>query len=298
MDREAPRGIRRRAAPWRDPRIVELSRGGTVSLARRGLVALALMAAALACAAPLQQPPPTAVPGQADTAVANTLLAAFTGTAGAAPPTATASVTSTPEPSATPTATLTPTPEGVFAALSANTNCRTGPLAIYDLIATVLTGQEVRILGRNLAGDYWYVTAANGRDCWLWGRYAQVSGDTAQIPVFTPPPTPTPSFVWTGTWTVWIDAVSGSMTLAQSGSSVTGSLTASGSSYTLSGTTSNGGRDLSGDVFNAGMTDVADFDFHMLDNTDQFSGSYVDPDPGVWCGARNGAGMPSPCGWP
>jgi hypothetical protein len=229
--------------------------------------------------------------------VAATLAAAFSQTAQAAPPTATATMTSTPEPTATATATTTPTPEEAFASLTANTHCRTGPLAIYDLIATVLSGQQVRVLGRNLAGDYWYVTAANGRDCWLWGRYAQVSGDTSHLPVFTPPPTPTPSFVWTGDWMVWIDAIVGSMSLTQTGSNVSGSLTGAGSSYTITGTTSNGGRDLSGDVFN-GAVDVADFDFHMLDNTDQFRGSFVDPDPGVWCGARNGAGMPSPCGWP
>jgi len=298
MDEQCPRRIRGPAAPMLEGRIGRVPVSGTLAFGRWKLVALALATAALACSAPLRQASPTPVAGAAETAVASTLAAAFTQTALAAPPTATASMTSTPEPTATPTVSLTPTPEGAFASLSANTHCRTGPLAIYDLIATVLTGQQVRIVGKNFAGDYWYVTTPNGRDCWMWGRYAQVSGDTSQLPVFTPPPSPTPSFVWTGTWTVWIDAVSGSMSLTQSGSSVTGSLSASGSSYTLSGTTSNGGRDLSGDVFSAGSIDVADFDFRMLDNTDQFSGSYVDPDPGVWCGARDGAGMPSPCGWP
>lgn len=297
MNRETARSTRAATAPRRNPRVAGIPRAGTVALGRWGLVVLVLVAAALACSAPIQQAPSTPVAGQAETAVASTLSAAFSQTAQAAPPTATATITSTPEPTATATATMTPTSEGSFASLTANTNCRTGPLAIYDLIATVLSGQQVRILGRNSAGDYWYVTAANGRDCWLWGRYAQVSGDPSQIPVFTPPPTPTPSFVWTGDWTVWIDAIVGSMSLTQTGSSVSGSLTGGGSSYTISGTTSNGGRDLSGDVFN-GAVDVADFDFHMLDNTDQFRGSYIDPDPGVWCGARNGAGMPSPCGWP
>jgi hypothetical protein len=142
------------------------------------------------------------------------------------------------------------------------------------------------------------VTTPNGRDCWLWGRYAQVSGDVSQIPVFTPPPTPTPSFVWTGTWNVMIDAIPGSMTLAQSGSSVPGNLSTAGEAYTLTGTTSNGGQDLSGDVYNSTDTDVADYDFHMLDNTAQFRGSYSDPGPGVGCGARDGAAVPSPCGWP
>jgi hypothetical protein len=262
------------------------------------LAAFALALAALACAAPLPQLQPTLAPGAADTALAGTLAAAFTNTALAAPPTASPTITLTPEPSASPTVTQTPTPEGAFASLSENTNCRTGPLAIYDLIATVLSGQQVEISGKNAAGDYWYVTTPNGRDCWLWGRYASVTGDVSQIPVFTPPPTPTPSFVWTGTWSVMIDAIPGTMTLTQSGSSVSGNLSTGGDPYTMSGTTSNGGQDLSGDVYNSTDTDVADFDFHMLDNTDQFRGSYTDPGPGVWCGAREGGSMPSPCGWP
>ena len=40
----------------------------------------------------------------------------------------------------------------------------------------------------------------------------------------------------------------------------------------------------------------------ILDNLDQFIGSFASSPPststGPWCGARNGAGMPSPCTWP
>jgi hypothetical protein len=268
------------------------------AVGRWALAAQALLIAALACSAPRAQPSGTPPPGAPETSLAGTLSAVIAQTALAAPATATASATSTPEPSSTPTITQTETPEGVFAALTANTHCRTGPLSIYDLIATVLTGQQVRITGRNSAGDYWYVTAPNGRDCWMWGRYAQVSGETSQIPVFTPPPTPTPTFVWAGDWTVWIGEIMGSMSLVQSGSNVSGTLTSPDASFTLTGTTSNAGRDLSGEVFDDGMENVADFAFHMLDNTDQFRGSYTDPEAGVWCGARDGAEKPSPCGWP
>jgi len=95
-----------------------------------------------------------------------------------------------------------------------------------------------------------------------------------------------------------IDGVSGTMTLTQSGSNVSGSLIGGMVFYTMSGSTSGGGRDLSGDVFNASDDEVAEFDFHMLDNTEQFRGTYTDPDPGEWCGARGGASIPSACGWP
>jgi len=269
---------------------------------RWGLAGVMLGAAMLACSAPTLQFQPTEAPGAPETALASALAGAFTQTAEAftltalaAPPTATATITLTPEPTASPTATLTPTPEGAFAQLSNDTHCRTGPLVVFELIDTVLTGQQVIILGKNPAGDYWYVAAPNGRDCWMWGRYAQVSGDTSQIPVFTPPPTPTPSFVWAGGWSVMIEGSSGTMTLTQSGSSVGGSLIIGMASYTMSGSTSAGGRDVSGDVLNSTEDVVAKYDFHMLDNTEQFRGSYTG---GVWCGARGGAAIPSPCGWP
>jgi len=262
---------------------------------RWGLAGVMLGAAVLACSAPSLQFQPTEAPGAAETALASALAGAFTQTALAAPPTPTATITLTPEPTASPTVTLTPTPEGAFAQLSDDTHCRTGPLVVFELIDTVLTGQQVMILGKNPAGDYWYVAAPNGRDCWMWGRYAQVSGDTSQIPVFTPPPTPTPSFVWAGGWSVMIEGSSGTMTLTQSGSSVGGSLIIGMASYTMSGSTSAGGRDVSGDVLNSTEDVVAKYDFHMLDNTEQFRGSYTG---GVWCGARGGAAIPSPCGWP
>ncbi|MEX0787620.1 MAG: SH3 domain-containing protein [Anaerolineales bacterium] len=261
-------------------------------MARIQLVLAALVIAGLACAAPLGQSVATVPPGDFETALAGTIGAAASQTA-AVLPTGTATPTATLE--STATITLTPTPEGAFARLTENTHCRKGPLAMYDLVATFLTGEQLSILGKNSAGDYWYVKAENGKECWMWGRYAEVSGNTGVVPVFTPPPTPMPN--WTGTWSVMVDAIAGSMTLTQSGNSVTGTLTAVSEAYSMTGTVSNGGVDLSGEVFSGAMK-VADFDFHMLDNRQQFRGMFTDPTPGVWCGGRGGAGIPSPCGWP
>jgi len=256
------------------------------------LALAAALVATLACSAPVVPGAATLPPGPFETALAATVGAAASQTA-AVLPTATTSLT--PEPSATPTITLTPTPEEAFALLSENTHCRKGPLLIYDLVATVLEGEQVKILGANSAGDYWYITASNGKDCWMWGRYAQVSGNTGQVPVFTPPPTPMPD--WTGTWEVMVDALAGTMKLTQTGSNFTGTLTSGPQVYDLTGHVTDGGQKASGDVFNAGI-DVADFSWLMLDDRDQFRGSFVDPDPGVWCGGRDGASAPSPCGWP
>lgn len=275
----------------------------------------ALILASLACQAPIgeraqqQRESPAAF----DTSVAGTVAAVSTQTAaaaGPAKPTDTPSPpdvsTDTPEPSATstnrvtPTDTLTPTPSTPSAFLTENTNCRKGPLVVYDLVATYLTGKVLNILGKNAAGDYLYVVDPQppGKECWLWTRYAQVTGNVAQVPVFTPPPTPTPSYVWTGTWTVWIDGTPGTMNITQSGSSISGTLSVGAIHYDMSGSVSDGGRKASGQAKQGG-TVSAEYSWTMLDNRDQFRGSYTTPPPGStsgsWCGGRSGMGMPSPC---
>ena len=100
--------------------------------------------------------------------------------------------TSSPNASPLPTLTSTPAP---LANITGNTNCRTGPGSVYDLLHTYLVGDKVDLLGKSPDGFFWYTSDAAGinPDCWLWGQYATPVGDTAILPVFTPPPTPTPS---------------------------------------------------------------------------------------------------------
>lgn len=117
------------------------------------------------------------------------------------PVTETPVFTSTPEmPTVTPTITLTATP--VFTAtpliplisVSVATNCRIGPGKAYDRVGALLVGEVAEVAGRNPSGEYWYIRnpdSSNGY-CWLWGQYATISGNFAVLPVFTPPPTPTP----------------------------------------------------------------------------------------------------------
>jgi len=111
------------------------------------------------------------------------------------PPTDTLQV-NTPTLGATnaPLPTLTPTP-GPYAVISGNTNCRTGPGSVYDLLHTYLAGDQAQLLGKSPDGFFWYTSDQGGfaPDCWLWGEYATPVGDTAPLPIFTPPPTPTPS---------------------------------------------------------------------------------------------------------
>lgn len=117
--------------------------------------------------------------------------------------------TPTPEPTATvePTSTDTPvvaptdpqpdqptgTPSVPMISVSVNTNCRTGPGIIYDLISALLIGQKAEAVARSADGAYWVIRTHGGSGtCWLWGFYATAEGQTAGLPVWDPPPTPTP----------------------------------------------------------------------------------------------------------
>jgi hypothetical protein len=105
-----------------------------------------------------------------------------------------APVAPTPSPTASPLPTLTSTP-APYVLVSGNTNCRFGPGSVYDLLHTYLKGDQALLLGKNPDGKFFYISDQSGiiPDCWLWGNYATPVGDTSLIPIFTPPPTPTPN---------------------------------------------------------------------------------------------------------
>jgi hypothetical protein len=150
---------------------------------------------------------PTPDPGFISTAVAQTIAAGPTQAAPSATPAAIGEL-----PTDTPTLvpelpTLTPTPVPVFTStstvpqisVSVPTNCRVGPGKVYDRTGSLLVGEVAEVLGRNTAGNYWYIRNpdASGGFCWLWGEYATVTGNTSTLPVYAPPasPTPSPAFV-------------------------------------------------------------------------------------------------------
>lgn len=144
-----------------------------------------------------------------NTAIAQTIVAALTQTSQAIIPitgleSPTAAQTFTPElPTATqtPTETLTPTP--VFTStsvipqisVSVPTNCRVGPGKVYDRVGALLVGEVAEVVGRDPIGNYWYIRNPDQTNgfCWLWGEYATLTGNITILPVYTPPPTPTPS---------------------------------------------------------------------------------------------------------
>jgi len=102
--------------------------------------------------------------------------------------------TETPSLTPSPTITETPTPEQVTAVISKNTNCRIGPKDVFELIHIFLQGDNVDLLGKNEEGTFWYVQDQDGGSikCWIWTEYTTTEGQTENLPVFTPPPTPIP----------------------------------------------------------------------------------------------------------
>jgi hypothetical protein len=127
--------------------------------------------------------------------------AALTVTAAAVQANVTATFTASPEFTFTPAFTATPaftsTPSFAYVTLSENTNCRTGPAQAYPLVDTFLIGQTIEVIGKNSTNEYWYIRSPNNQSvfCWMWGFYAK-GGNLGNVPVFTPPPSPTaaPSF--------------------------------------------------------------------------------------------------------
>jgi len=82
--------------------------------------------------------------------------------------------------------------------VSTATSCRVGPGQVYDLIGTLIPGQEVEAVGRSAAGDYWLIQypGSPAVQCWLEGASVTEIGDFQNLPIPTLPPTPTPTPVF------------------------------------------------------------------------------------------------------
>ena len=152
-------------------------------------VFIALFAASLACNLPAGTPP--AVPSGLEASATSQVLVEVPVTGATETPTIVPSPTFTMTPTAT--ITLTPTSSVPMVNVSENTNCRTGPGVVYDLVGALMIGEQAVVVGKYTLGNYWIINNPNGSGtCWLWGQYATVTGDTLGLPEYAPPPTPTP----------------------------------------------------------------------------------------------------------
>lgn len=141
--------------------------------------------------------------GSISTAAAQTVVAGFVEAALSvtmSPTSQEPTFTSTLEsPSLTPTQTLTATlaftPTALFPQISVSvpTNCRNGPGKVYRMEGALLVGEIAQVYGRDPTGRYWYIRNPDSGSeyCWVWSEYATLTGNTAFLPVYTPPPTPT-----------------------------------------------------------------------------------------------------------
>jgi hypothetical protein len=74
-----------------------------------------------------------------------------------------------------------------------DSNCRSGPGTVYDVISYVQGGDRSPIDGRNGAATWWRIPRGDGvGHCWVWDGNVTVEGDTSAVPVLPNPPTPTP----------------------------------------------------------------------------------------------------------
>ena len=174
------------------------------TIVRRFLFVGVLVSAILACNLPVAAPTAPADPGAAQTAAAQTVAASVNQTLIALPsqqqpppinpPAETATPSLTPSPTLSPTITFTNTNSVVTVSVSVDTNCRSGPGQVYDYLGGLYVGQTAEVYGKDPSGNYWYIrnSAAPGGFCWLWGEYATIVGSAALLPIYTPPPTPTP----------------------------------------------------------------------------------------------------------
>ncbi len=114
-------------------------------------------------------------------------------------PTVEATAAPTSEEAGEPTSTPISSPTGAVAHMTLNTNCRLGPSTDYGVVFVALEGTDLQIVSKTTFDSYVIVTDPknSARTCWLWTQYADISGSLSNLPVATPPPTPTPEFNYT-----------------------------------------------------------------------------------------------------
>jgi hypothetical protein len=167
---------------------------------RRILFVGVLVLVILACNMPVAIAP-TSDPGAAYTSAAQTVAVAVNQTlvpsfTSAPPASSTPPLeTFTPLPTLSPTLFFTATSSIPLISVTVDTNCRIGPGKVYDLLGGLFVGQTAEVYGKNPGNNYWYIRLPDnpGIYCWVTGQYATIVGNTALLPVFTPPPTPTPA---------------------------------------------------------------------------------------------------------
>jgi hypothetical protein len=202
------------------------------------------------------------------------------------------------EPEPTATTAPTSTPSEAMLSVSVDTNCRTGPGDVYEVVGYLEVGQKARIVGHDDSGNFFVIeNPQGGEDCWVWGQYVGTEGDWASLPVVLSPHTPTPNKSWAGTWTMQIGGSVYAVVLTQESKIIYGIFNDGSGDIKFNGVVSGDNTTVNGKFVDEDGKEGT-FSFKMVAGTfNQFQG-VGNPPSGkswAWCGGRNGAGLPATC---
>lgn len=110
-------------------------------------------------------------------------------------------VTATPEGGVAPTeqvqpaAVLPPATGDVTVTVTTATNCRLGPGQNFSIVYGMPIGQVAKVVAKNSYSGYWIIEipGKTGQNCWLWGQYAVINGDTSTLKEVVTPTSPAPT---------------------------------------------------------------------------------------------------------
>lgn len=183
--------------------------------------------------------------------------------------TADGAASATPE-AVVPAAVLPPATGPVTVTVSVATNCRSGPGQSFASLYGMPVGQVAKVVAKNSSTGYWIIEipGQNGKNCWLWGQYATVTGDTASLNnVVTPtsaPRTVTP----TATVTVTSTSTKGAS------AAVSGCTDSTASNYNSAATVDDGSCTYIGNAVVGGCTDPNATNYNPAANANDGSCTY------------------------
>jgi hypothetical protein len=165
--------------------------------------------------------------------------------------------TNTPAP-VSAAATNTPVQGGpVTVQVTVETNCRSGPGLNFPSVYSLSVSQVAEVIGKNTFNNYWIIKIPGSNStCWLWGKYATVSGNTAALVEFA---TPTPAGP-TGTKTA---------------KKVPGCMDPKATNYNSAATADDGTCSYIGTAFTGGCTDPKATNYNSAATADDGSCAYA-----------------------
>ncbi len=171
-----------------------------------------------------------------------------------------------------PAALLPPAVGDVTVTVSVATNCRQGPSAAFASVYGMPVGQVAKVVAKNSYSGYWIIEipGQNGQTCWLWGQYATINGDTANLKdvatptsVATKKPTATNTAIATAT-----------STTAAGAPAVAGCTSSTASNYNPAATVDDGSCVFTGQATILGCTDPNATNYNANANSDDGSCTY------------------------